>query len=160
MSARQGTQTVAIQRIASEDRLKQAVLIDYHKTTLAPLHEILAQDQPGETAMVALTDFILRGRQEYGMPNACLSVDICQCRDRFGDRIRAQVDEFRTLSHRVFETWIEKACANGELSLSISPRVAALYLDGQIASIMNMQRQGVSRSDIASDVRLALSALG
>lgn len=142
-----------------EDGLKEAVLIDYHQMTLAPLYEMLAEDQPFDTALAALADYVLRDHQEYGMPNGCLLVDMCQCRDHLGDRTGARVDDLRALSLRVFETWIEKARARGEIRSGISPRTAALYIDAQIASIMNMQRQGVSQNDIASVFLLALSVL-
>lgn len=145
------------QEFGSEDGLKQAVLTDYHKMTLAPLYENLTVDQPFDAALADLTEYILRDHQEYGMPMGCLFVDMCQCRDRLGELTGAKVDEFRGLSLIVLQAWIERAKANGELSASISPRIASLYIDAQLASIMNMQRQGVSQDDIESVFRLALS---
>jgi AcrR family transcriptional regulator len=145
------------QEFGSEDGLKQAVLSDYHKMTLAPLYEMLAVDQPFDTALVNLKNYILRDHQEYDMPMGCLFVDMCQCRDHLGELTSAKVGEFRDLSVSVLQGWIEGAKANGELASSISPRTAAIYIDAQIASIMNMQRQGASQKDIESVFQIALS---
>jgi AcrR family transcriptional regulator len=119
------------QEFGSEDGLKLAVLCDYHKMTLAPLYQMLAQDQPFDGALANLTEYILRDHQEHGMPKGCLFIDMCQCRDHLGELTGAKS--------------------------SISPRLAALYIDAQIANIMNMQRQDVAQKDIASVFRLALS---
>jgi AcrR family transcriptional regulator len=145
------------QEFGSEDGLKLAVLCDYHKMTLTPLYQMLAQDQPFDGALANLTEYILRDHQEHGMPKGCLFIDMCQCRDHLGELTGAKVDEFRALSLTVFKAWIDRAKANGELRSSISPRLAALYIDAQIANIMNMQRQDVAQKDIASVFRLALS---
>jgi AcrR family transcriptional regulator len=142
----------------SEDGLKQAILIDYYKMTLAPLHELLEEDQPFDTALDALTEYILRDHEQYGMPNGCLFVDMCQCRDQLGELTGAQVDEFRDHSIGAYEKWFAKAKANGQFKLSISSKTAALYIDAQIAGIMNMQRQGASAKDVTAVFRLALSA--
>lgn len=141
----------------SEDGLKQAVLIDYHKMTLAPLFDMLEQDQPFGDGLAALAEYILRDHRELGMPNGCLFVDMCQCREHLGALTGAQVDQFTVLSLTVFETWIETAKANDELNPSVSPRTAAIYFDAQIASVMNMQRQGASAQDLQAVFRLALS---
>jgi len=141
----------------SEDGLKQAVLVDYHKMTLAPLYEMLNGDQPFHKALQALSVYILRDHEEHGIPNGCMFVDFCQSRDQLGDLVGDQVDRFRALSLSTFERWIERAVADGELDVSVSPRTAALYIDAQIATIMNMQRQGASTKEVATVFRLALS---
>jgi AcrR family transcriptional regulator len=142
----------------SEDGLKQAVLIDYHQMTLAPLYELLAVDQPFDTALEALTAYILRDHQENGMPNGCLFVDLCQCRAHLGELTGGQVDEFRELSLRTFAKWIDRAKANGQFKPPIPTQTAALYIDAQIACIMNMQRQGAAAKEVNAVFRLALSA--
>lgn len=141
----------------SEDGLKQAVLIDYHKMTLAPLYELLNVDQPFEAALEALTTYILRDHQDYGMPNGCLFVDLCQCQAQLGGLTGGQVDQFRELSIMTFAKWIDRAKANGQFKPSIPTQTAALYFDAQIASIMNMQRQGTASKDANAAFRLALS---
>lgn len=142
----------------SEDGLKQAVLIDYHQMTLAPLYELLAVDQPFDTALEALSAYILRDHQEYGMPNGCLFVDMCQCRAQLGELTGGQVDELRGLSIGTFAKWIDKAKANGQFKPAIPTQKAARYIDAQIACIMNMQRQGAAASEVNAVFRLALSA--
>ena len=141
----------------SEDGLKQAVLIDYHKRTLAPLYKMLEENQPFETGLEALTQYVLRDHQEYNMPNGCLFVDMCQCREAVGELTGSQIDHFQSLSLKTFEVWIGSAKANNQLKSTVPPRTAAIYIDAQIASIMNMQRQGVSAENMSAVFRLALS---
>lgn len=141
----------------SEDGLKQAILIDYQNMTLAPLYKMLADDQPFEVALEALMAYILRDHQEYGMPNGCLFIDMCQCRAQLGKLTGQQVDQFHTLSLKTFEEWIVRAKTNGQFKSSIPTQTAALYIDAQIASVMNMQRQGVPAKDVSAAFRLALS---
>jgi AcrR family transcriptional regulator len=141
----------------SEDGLKQSVLIDYHKMTLAPLYELLAVDQPFDTALEALSAYILRDHQEYGMPNGCMFIDMCQCRAQLGELTSGQVDQFRELSIKTFAQWIDRAKADGQFKPSIPTQTAATYIDAQIACIMNMQRQGVAAKDVNAVFRLALS---
>jgi AcrR family transcriptional regulator len=140
-----------------EDGLKKSVLIDYHKMTLAPLYELLAVDQPFDTALEALSAYILRDHQEYGMPNSCMFIDMCQGRAQLGALTGRQVDQFRELSLKTFAKWIAKAKANGQFKPSIPTQTAALYIDAQIASIMNMQKQGAAAKDVNAVFRLALS---
>jgi AcrR family transcriptional regulator len=141
----------------SEDGLKQSVLIDYHKMTLAPLYELLAVDQPFDTALEALSAYILRDHQEYGMPNGCMFIDMCQCRAQLGELTGGQVDQFRELSIKTFAKWIDRAKANGQFKPSIPTQTAAIYIDAQIACVMNMQRQGIASKDLNAVFRLALS---
>lgn len=141
----------------SEDGLKQAVLSEYHKMTLAPLFELLQQDQPFDKALNALADYILRDHQEHGMPNGCLFVDMCQCRDQLGDLAGGQVDAFKALSLSTFMAWIDKAKAKSQFTSAVSSRTAATYIDAQIASAMNLQRQGATADEVSAVFRLALS---
>jgi AcrR family transcriptional regulator len=143
----------------SEDSLKQAVIIDYHNMTLAPLYEMLAEDQPFDASLEVLITYILRDHKEHGMPNGCLFIDMCQCRAQLGEVTGKQVDQFRELSLKIFEEWIARAKTNGQFKSSIPAQTAALYIDAQIASIMNMQRQGTAAKDVSAAFRLALSVL-
>lgn len=141
----------------SEDGLKQAVLTEYHKMTLAPLYKLLQQDRPFDEALHALADYVLRDHSEHGMPRGCLFVDMCQGRDQLGELAGEQVDEFKELSLTVFQAWIDRAKANGQFTSAVTSRTAAIYIDAQIASIMNMQRQGAKAADIRAVFLLALS---
>ena len=143
----------------SEDGLKHAVLSEYHKMTLDPLYEMLQQDQPFDQALDALTDYILRDHQEHGMPNGCLFVDMCQCRDQLGELAGGQVDAFKELSLSTYEAWSDEARAKGQFTTEIASRTAATYIDAQIASAMNLQRQGATADDVSAVFRLALSVL-
>lgn len=141
----------------SEDGLKQAVLSEYHKTTLAPLLKLLQKDQPFDKALNALADYILRDHQEHGMPNGCLFVDMCQCRDQLGELAGGQVDAFKVLSLTAYEAWIDRAKAKGQFTSAVASHTAATYIDAQIACAMNLQRQGATADEVSAVFRLALS---
>jgi len=141
----------------SEDGLKKAVLTEYHKMTLAPLFKLLQKDLPFDKALDALADYILRDHQEHGMPNGCLFVDMCQCRDQLGELAGGQVDEFKELSLTAFEQWINRAQAKGQFTSVMPSRTAAIYIDAQISSVMNLQRQGTEAREVSAVFRLALS---
>lgn len=153
----QVAKTSLYKEFGGEDGLKQAVLVDYHKMTLAPLYEMLEGDQPFDSALQALSDYILRDHKEHGMPNGCLFVDMCQCRHQLGALTGGQVDKFHELSIETFTKWISKAKANGQFKPSIQTQTAALFIDAQIAGIMNMQRQGAKAIETSAVFRLALS---
>lgn len=140
-----------------EDGLKQAVLIDYHALTLAPLYAMLEEDQPFDAALQAFYDYLLRDHHANGMPNGCLFVDMCQHQAHLGQLTKAQVERFRALSLHVFAGWITKAQAKDQLSPAIAAPTAALYLDAQIANLMALQRQGVAMEDLNAVFRLAMS---
>lgn len=141
----------------SEDGLKQAVLSEYHEMTLAPLFDLLERDQPFDKALDALADYILRDHQEHGMPNGCLFVDMCQCRDQLGELAGGQVDAFKELSLSTYEAWIERAKTIGQFTSVVASRTAATYIDAQIAGAMNLQRQGAATKEVNAVFRLALS---
>ncbi|WP_415400794.1 TetR/AcrR family transcriptional regulator [Tateyamaria sp. SN3-11] len=141
----------------SEDGLKQAVLSEYHSMTLAPLFELLEQDQPFDKALDALAEYILRDHHEHGMPNGCLFVDMCQCRDQLGELAGRQVDAFKVLSLTAYAAWIDRAKAKGQFTHAVASRTAAIYIEAQIASAMNLQRQGATADEVSAMFRLALS---
>ena len=141
----------------SEDGLKKAVLSEYHKMTLAPLYELLQQDLPFDKALDVLADYILRDHREHGMPNGCLFVDMCQCRDQLGELAGAQVDTFKELSLSTYEAWIDEAKTKGQFTSEVASRTLATYIDAQIASAMNLQRQGATADEVSAVFRLALS---
>lgn len=149
--------TSLYKEFGSEDGLKQAVLVTYHKMTLAPLYKLLEADKPFTDSLPTFCDYILRDHRELGMPNGCLFVEMCQTRVHLGALTADQVDQFQSLSLKKFEYWIAEAQRNGELDLSVSPATAAQYVDAQIATIMTLQRQGVPLKDLEEIFRLALS---
>tara|TARA_R110002126_G_scaffold44936_9_gene127737 strand:- start:127 stop:411 length:285 start_codon:yes stop_codon:yes gene_type:complete len=91
------------------------------------------------------------------MPNGCLFVDLCQCRTQLGELTGGQVDELRGLSIGTFAKWIDRAKANGQFKPSVPTQTAALYIEEQIACIMNMQRHGAAANEVNAVFPLALS---
>jgi len=149
--------TSLYKEFGSEDGLKQAVLVDYHQMTLAPVLEKLDGRQPFQEALNTLREDILLDHATHGMPPGCLFVDMCQCQPDLGPLTSAQVDDFRALSIRTFETWIKRAIATGELTLTVSAHTTAVYIDAQISTAMTLQRQGAPQDDVSAVFTLALS---
>ena len=143
----------------NEDGLKLAALQSYQETILAPLADILTDDLSFDQALRALTDFVLLDHKANGLPHGCLQVAMCRSRDELGIRARASADEFRKKTLAGLEQWIERAKSAGQFRSEVSAQTAALYIDAQIASTMDLQKQGVAQAELERIFKLALSVL-
>ena len=85
ISRRAGVSKPGIYReFGNEDGLKQAALIAYQATILAPLVDVLTDDVPFGQALQALTDFVLLDHKAHGLPDGCLQVTMCRSKDDLG----------------------------------------------------------------------------
>lgn len=141
----------------NEDGLKLAALQSYQETILAPVVVILTADRPFDQTLQALTDFVLLDHKAHGLPHGCLQIAMCRSRDELGIRARASADEFRKKTLADLEQWIERANSAGQFRSEVSARTAALYIDAQIASVMELQKQGVAQAELERVFKLALS---
>lgn len=126
----------------SEDGLKQAVLIAYHKMGFIPLQAILEADQPFDQTIDAVIAYLLQDRVAAGLPQGCLYVDMCQCRDQFGTQTKATLDVLRQQVLECYADWLERAKAKGHLKADVVTKTAALYVDLTIAAAMKLHKQG------------------
>ncbi len=141
----------------NEDGLKQVALQAYQATILAPLRDILTDDLPFGQALKALNDFVLLDHKAHGLPDGCLQVAMCRNRDELGMRARESADSFREQTLFGLEQWIERAKSKGQFASNIPSQTAALYIDAQIASVMELQKQGVAQDKLERVFKLALS---
>jgi AcrR family transcriptional regulator len=141
----------------NEDGLKQAALQTYQATILAPLGEILTGDLPFDQALKALTDFVLLDHKAHGLPDGCLQVAMCRSKDDLGMRARESADKFREQTLIGLEQWIDGAKSKGHFAAEVSTQTAALYIDAQISSAMELQKQGVAQDELERVFKLALS---
>jgi len=141
----------------NEDGLKQAALERYQSTILAPLADILTDDLPFEQALRKLTDFVLLDRKAHGLPAGCLQVATCRSKHTLGKRARESVHKFSDQTLMGLEHWIDRAKSKGQFAVEIPTRTAALYVDAQIATAMELQQQGVTQKELERVFKLALT---
>lgn len=158
ISRRAGVSKPGIYReFGNEDGLKQAALIAYQATILAPLVDVLTDDVPFGQALQALTDFVLLDHKAHGLPDGCLQVTMCRSKDDLGMLARQSADKFREQTLCGLEQWIERAKSKGQFASNIPSRTAALYIDAQIASAMELQKQGAAQDELEHVFKLAMS---
>lgn len=139
----------------SDDGLKEAVLEAYGTMVLAPIHGILASEQPFEQSLKALISFTVQDRQALGVPDGCLLVEMRAHWDELGEITRKKVDQLRLDTLGNYEKWIERAKAKGQFRADIPTDMAALYVDTQTGGAMRMQKEGVPNAIIEQILKLA-----
>ena len=141
----------------NEDGLKQAALERYQSTILAPLADILTDDLSFDQALRKLTDFVLLDRKAHGLPAGCLQVTTCRSKQTLGKRTRESAHKFFDQTLMGLEHWIDRAKSKGQFAVEIPTRTAALYVDAQIATAMELQQQGVTQKELERVFKLALT---
>ncbi|MEM7522240.1 MAG: TetR/AcrR family transcriptional regulator [Pseudomonadota bacterium] len=140
-----------------EDGLKMAALEAYQATVLAPLGEILAADLPFDEALKAITDFAILDHKAHGLPDGCLQVAMCRRRDELGRRARASAENFREKTLAGLRHWIDKAKSNGQFPDEVPTHTAALYVEAQISTAMELQKQGVAQQELERVFKLSMT---
>lgn len=141
----------------NEDGLKLAALETYQATVLEPVGEILAADLSFDQALEALTDFVLLDHRAHDLPDGCLQVAMCRSRDELGRQARASAEKFREQTLTGLGHWIDKAKSKGQFPADVPTQTAAIFIDAQIATAMELQKQGVAQEDLERVFKLAMS---
>ena len=122
---------------------------------LAPMHGILASEQPFEQSLKSLISFTVQDLQALGVPDGCLLVAMRAHWDELGEITQKKVDQLRLDTLGNYEKWIERAKAKGEFRTDIPTDMAALYVDTQTGGAMRMQKEGVPNAIIEQILKLA-----
>ena len=93
----------------------------------------------------------------HGLPAGCLQVATCRSKHTLGKRTRESVHKFGDQTLMGLEQWIDRAKSNREFAIEIPTRTAALYIDAQIATVMELQQQGVAQDELKRVFKLALT---
>ena len=139
----------------SDDGLKEAVLDAYSEMVSARRYDILASDEPFDVVLESLISHTTQDRRLQGVPDGCLLFTMRAQQGEFGPLTRKKIDQLRKISLKKYRQWIDRAKSNGEFTADITTEVAALYIDAQIGSAMQMQKEGISNKLIAEILRTA-----
>lgn len=141
----------------SDDGLKESVLDVYSEMVSAPLHDILATNQPFDEAIDALITYTIQNRRALGLPDGCLLFAMRDRHDELGTLTRNRVDLLRKKTLKKYKDWIDRAKANGEFTVDLPTDIVAYYFDAQSGSAMRLQKDGVSNAVIGEFLKLAFS---
>ena len=139
-----------------EDGLHAAVLAQYREQVVQPMLKALEADAPFarvlDAAIVALTS-------DRGTPAGCLFTKMRLAGERLGPATAELVRDLEAEHRRAYEAWFRRAVAAGEANADLSPKLAARYLDTQLAAVLVQMGLGVSSRRIRAQARLAVRPL-
>lgn len=139
-----------------EDGLMVATLELYRQLAVVPLMGLFAAGLPPaqtlERAVIATTS-------DRGTPAGCLFTKMRLAIDRLGDGAATRTREIEAERLAVFAAWYQRVLDAGEGDASITPELAARYLDNQLTSVLVQMALGESPELIRAQAKLALKAL-
>jgi AcrR family transcriptional regulator len=143
----------------SDEELRNAALDLYRQVALVPYYENMNRGSGFKHEIDALIAFMTQDRATLGIPSGCLQVEMRSCYQDLGDATRVKVDLMRGETLETYEKWIDRAKSNGECTIDISSRAAAIFCDVQNMGAMRMQREGVPTEIIGQTLKFAFSPL-
>ncbi|MFT5681118.1 MAG: AcrR family transcriptional regulator [Myxococcota bacterium] len=139
-----------------EDGLMEAALVHYRERVVTPVLEALAIELP----FAELVEQLVVGMtSDRGTPAGCLFTKMRLARSRLGPATEARVRSMEEHRWEVFEAWYRQALGRGEADASISPELAARYIDTQLATILMQLGAGEPPELVREQARLALRVL-
>lgn len=138
------------------DGLMDAVLTHYRELVLVPLLNAfasqLAFDDLMERLVVGLTS-------DRGTPAGCLFSEMRLARSHLGPKTGARLRAMDQERRDAFEAWYRRALERSEVDASISPELAARYIDTQLTVVLVQMGAGEPPELAAGQARLALRTL-
>lgn len=141
----------------NEDGLTKAALNLYFEQTLGPVLALVKSEMPFRHKLDELTKIMSADRSKQSQPTWCLMVNMRDCADALGESTREQIQGFRDQTLTAYEQMVAMAKANEELGKQIPTRVAARYIDSQIANASSQQARGENPRAIRDVLKLAFS---
>lgn len=139
-----------------EDGLMEAVLTHYRKLLVDPVLAAVTMERSFAQVMDAL---IVGMTTERGTPAGCLFTEMRLARSRLGSRTEARLRAIEGERKAAFERWFAQALERGEVDASLSPELAAGYIDTQFTSLLLQLGMGEPAEQVREQARLALSVL-
>ncbi|MEM6990168.1 MAG: TetR family transcriptional regulator, partial [Myxococcota bacterium] len=134
-----------------EDGLLAAALDAYRAQVLVPMLSGLEEDRPFadmvEGVIVVLTS-------DRGTPAGCLFTKARISPSRLGPLAKEQVEQMTAEHRAAYEAWFRRALAKEEANPELSPELAALYVDTQVAAILVQMGIGIEPERIRAQARL------
>jgi TetR/AcrR family transcriptional regulator, copper-responsive repressor len=140
----------------SEDGLTEAAVELYRATVVASVLEVLAIDKPFAEAL----DGILRFMTEpSGKPAGCLVAELRSAPGGLGPATAAKVSAVAEEMRQAYEQWFRRAQARGEVDGTVSPALAAHFIDTQLTSVLLQMRLRTDPELVRAQAHLAFRAL-
>ncbi len=160
LCARLGISKPALYRsFGSEDGLRQAALVHYFETWMAPGMGNLDFAQPFAKQCEQLASMICHPDPKSPQAEGCLYSKMRLSRSVLGSKSLAMVEELEAGSKDRLTEWMKAISKSGQLRKGITAVAAAAYLDGQIMLATIQRSQGVAPATVKKRLLLALSAL-
>ncbi|MFT4978971.1 MAG: AcrR family transcriptional regulator [Myxococcota bacterium] len=139
-----------------EDGLMEAVLGHYRELIVVPVLEALVAELP----FAELAEMLVAGMTaDHGTPAGCLFTEMRLARSRLGPMSTTRVRAMEQERREAFEIWYRRALERGEVDASISPELAARYIDTQLATVLVQLGAGEPPEVVRQQARLALRVL-
>lgn len=140
----------------NEDGLTEAAVELYRETVVAAVLEALAVDKPFSEVL----DGILRFTTEpSGKPAGCLVAELRSAPGELGPATAAKVSAVAEEMRQAYEQWFRRAQARGEVDGTVSPVLAAHFIDTQLTSVLLQMRLRTDPELVRAQARLAFRAL-
>lgn len=150
----------------NEDGMMKAVLVAYQKQVLAPVYQLIAADAPFRATLDSLVSIVTRSSdaqfftEDQAVPSGCLFVKMRESYRRLGEETRAEIDRAKEEALTVYENWVERAKAKGELGEEMPSRFAAIYIDAQLSNALSLLARGEPNDEVKQILTVAFSMLG
>jgi AcrR family transcriptional regulator len=140
----------------NEDGLTAAAVALYQETVLAPLAEVLEAELPFAEVLDRLLSWLT---EPSGKPVGCLMAELRAAPGALGPLTAAKVSAVHEQTRQAYERWVRRAAARGEVSLSVSPALAASFIAAQLAAVALEMRIGGDPATVRGQAELAFRAL-
>lgn len=142
-----------------EDGLMHSVLLLYKNTLIKQILNILKLEKPFDETLDLLIEYVIEKRDEEHIKNGCLLTKFRQSRDKFGKETKKQIDIIIRERYLVFELWIKKAKAKGEINNQLSTNFITNYIISQLDYAVSGLANGEKNNYIKDVLTLALSVI-
>ncbi len=140
----------------NEDGLTEAAVELYRATVVASVLEVLAQDKP----FSEILDSLLRWTTEpSAKPAGCLVAELRSAPGGLGPATAAKVSAIAEDMRQAYEQWFRRAQARGEVDATVSPALAAHFIDTQLTSVLLQMRLRTDPELVRAQARLAFRSL-
>ncbi len=138
-----------------QDGLMEAALGYYEEQVVAPVLAATEMDLP----FAELVELLIVGMTNAPGPAGCLFTEMRLGRAQLGEATTKRIRTMEQHRRQVFQAWYRRALDRGEVNASVSPAVAARYIDTQIAMALALLGACEPAESVAEQTRLAFRTL-
>ena len=139
-----------------EDGLMEAVLNHYREVVVGEIFSMLSADRPFAEVLKELVSWMT---QDHGTPAGCLFAKMRSSPSRLGPATTARVETLRDEMRVAYKAWYQRARARNEVNTTVSPNLAAYYLDTQLTTVLVQMAAGEPPDLVRAQAQLAFASL-